>query len=56
MSAIVSIGHIGSPGFPQHPEREELIAWLGGKYDPEKFEAATVKFANPKTRWNSWQG
>jgi hypothetical protein len=54
----------GIPGFehllevldsPQHPEYEELTGWLGKKYDPEKFDAAAVKFANPKVRWKRWE-
>ena len=54
----------GTPGFehllevlasPKHPEHAELITWLGKKYDPEKFEVETVKFANPKVRWKRWQ-
>jgi len=54
----------GTPGFenlldvlasPKHLDHAELIDWLGGKYDPEKFDAAAVKFANPKVRWKRWQ-
>jgi Plasmid pRiA4b ORF-3-like protein. len=54
----------GTPGFehlldvlasPQHPEYAECIGWLGKKYDPEKFDAGAVKFANPKIQWKRWQ-
>lgn len=36
---------------PKHKERKELLAWVGGKYDPEKFDPKKVRFDNPKTRW-----
>ena len=35
---------------PKHPRRDELIEWLGEKYDPEKFNAGKVFFDNPKKR------
>ena len=50
----------GTPGYenfisiindPTHEERKELLEWVGGKYDPEKFDPKKVKFDNPKTRW-----
>jgi hypothetical protein len=37
---------------PRHKERKELLEWVGGKYDPEKFDPKKVKFDNPKTRWH----
>jgi|SRR5580658_9884765 hypothetical protein len=36
---------------PRHKERKELLEWVGGKYDPEKFDPKKVKFDNPQTRW-----
>ena len=27
---------------PKHPEREELLEWLGGPYDPEAFNLDTL--------------
>jgi len=36
---------------PRHKERKELLEWVGGKYDPEKFDPKKVKFDNPKIRW-----
>jgi hypothetical protein len=36
---------------PSHEEYESTIEWLGGKFDPESFDAKKVKFDNPKRRW-----
>lgn len=36
---------------PRHKERKSLLEWVGGKYDPEKFDPKKVKFDNSKTRW-----
>lgn len=36
---------------PNHPEYKEKIRWLGGKFDPEKFNPEKVKFDNPDKRW-----
>ncbi|OGV50201.1 MAG: hypothetical protein A3F46_05440 [Legionellales bacterium RIFCSPHIGHO2_12_FULL_42_9] len=50
----------GTPGYerfievittPRHPERKELLEWVGGKYDPSKFDPKKVKFDNPSKRW-----
>ena len=35
---------------PAHEEYEEMMEWLGGRYDPEAFYPAQVKFDNPKER------
>ena len=35
---------------PAHEEYEEMMEWLGGRYDPETFYPAQVKFDNPKER------
>ncbi|MDR1967329.1 MAG: plasmid pRiA4b ORF-3 family protein, partial [Burkholderiaceae bacterium] len=49
----------GVPGFehmlevlasPSDPERQELMSWLGGKYDPEKFDPQAVKFSARRAR------
>ena len=40
---------------PQHPEHEDMKDWIGGKYEAEKFDLESVKFANPKTRWKRFQ-
>jgi hypothetical protein len=54
----------GQPGFyhllevlasPQDPEHEDLMDWLGKKYDPEKFDPHAIKFANPQIRWKRRQ-
>jgi len=42
---------------PKHPEHAESVAWLKGHaknyhpFDPERFDAHTVRFSNPKRRW-----
>ena len=36
---------------PAHEEHEEMLEWLGGQFDPERFDSATVKFDDPKKRW-----
>jgi hypothetical protein len=49
----------GAPGFehlletlasPHDPEHKELIEWLGGGYQPEKFDPAAVKFTARRGR------
>jgi len=27
---------------PDHPQHEELLAWIGGSFDPEAFDADEV--------------
>ncbi len=39
---------ISDPGDDEH---EEMLVWLGGKYEPEKFAPGKVKFDNPTKRW-----
>lgn len=36
---------------PDNEEYDELITWVGGAYDPNKFDPANIKFDNPKRRW-----
>ncbi len=33
---------------PTHEEHKNMIAWVGGIFDPEKFDPSSVKFKNPK--------
>jgi hypothetical protein len=35
---------------PRHPERKEILEWVGKKYDPEKFDPAAVKFFRRASR------
>jgi pRiA4b ORF-3-like protein len=35
---------------PRHPQHLELLEWIGGSFDPERFNAALVRFDNPKNR------
>ena len=36
---------------PAHEEHKDMLQWLGGDFDSERFDFATVKFADPKERW-----
>ena len=36
---------------PRDDEYEEMVAWLGKKYNPQEFKPKKVKFDNPKRRW-----
>lgn len=38
---------------PAHDEYERMLEWVGGEYDPEKFEFEKVKFSDPGQRWNA---
>jgi hypothetical protein len=35
---------------PEHEEHEEMMEWLGGKFDPEHFDTADVGFDDPDKR------
>jgi len=34
-----------------HEEHERILEWLGGRFDPEKFDPKRVKFDNPARRY-----
>lgn len=36
---------------PAHKEYEETLEWVGGSFDPERFDLKGVHFDNPKKRW-----
>lgn len=36
---------------PAHEEHDDMLQWLGGTFDPERFDAGTVKFDDPQERW-----
>jgi hypothetical protein len=36
---------------PDHDEHEERLAWVGGAIDPQPFDAAAVRFDDPRKRW-----
>lgn len=36
---------------PKHPEREEMLEWVGGSYKPNHFDPKQVTFDNPTKRW-----
>jgi hypothetical protein len=35
---------------PDHPEHDECRTWAGAHFDPERFNAANVRFQNPTKR------
>ena len=37
----------------RHPDRKDLLQWVGGKYDPNYFDPNKVKFDNPTKRWKN---
>jgi len=47
----------GIPGYenvladPEHEEHEEMRAWVGEDWDPEKFNPDEVEFDDPYKRW-----
>lgn len=42
---------------PDHEEREDLIAWVGGEFDPEHFDPGEVEFSDPAERFRiAFQG
>ena len=38
---------------PRHPEHQSFLEWVGGKFDPDKFNPKKVKFDNPTKRWKN---
>jgi hypothetical protein len=36
---------------PHHEEYDSTMEWLGGEYDPDGFDANTVRFDKPRERW-----
>jgi transcriptional regulator with XRE-family HTH domain len=49
----------GPPGYmdflaavidPSHEDREAMLQWAGGSWDPERFDRRAIRFSNPKTR------
>jgi hypothetical protein len=36
---------------PSDPEHASMLEWVGGSFDPEEFDAGSVKFDNPVDRW-----
>ncbi|MCH1928474.1 plasmid pRiA4b ORF-3 family protein, partial [Shewanella sp. C31] len=35
---------------PKHPEHDEYQRWIGGSFDPERFDPAKVRFDSPARR------
>ncbi len=38
---------------PGDAEHADMVAWLGGPFDPEAFDPAAVRFDNPRRRWRT---
>jgi hypothetical protein len=36
---------------PSHEQHERMLEWLGGRFDPEKFDPKKVTFDDPAKRW-----
>jgi Plasmid pRiA4b ORF-3-like protein len=36
---------------PKHPERSEILEWLGGTFDPNQFDRESVTFDDPSKRF-----
>jgi len=39
-------------GDPQHEEHKRMLEWVGGSFDPDEFDPASVRFDDPGKRWN----
>lgn len=37
----------------RHEDHESMLEWVGGSYDPMKFDPGAVKFDNPRKRWRT---
>ena len=37
---------------PTDDEHADMLAWVGGEYDPEYFNSQEVKFDDPRQRWD----
>ena len=37
---------------PQHEEHDDLLAWVGGWFDPAWFDLSLIRFEDPAMRWN----
>lgn len=35
----------------RHPEHRAMLQWVGGAFDPRRFEPASIEFDNPRERW-----
>ncbi len=35
----------------RHPERDAMLQWAGGSFDPNAFDPKAVRFDNPQERW-----
>ena len=36
---------------PTHEEHESMLEWLGGRFDPDRFDPKRVKFDDPARRY-----
>jgi len=37
----------------RHPEREAMLQWVGGSFDPHAFSPQQVEFDDPRERWKA---
>jgi len=44
---------LGALADPQHEEHAGYREWVGGNYDPERFDPHSVEFEDPQHRWNA---
>lgn len=38
---------------PEHPEHDATLRWAGGHFDPAAFDPASVRFDDPRERWET---
>jgi len=36
---------------PHHEQHDEMLEWIGGKFDPDRFDADKIKFSDPARRF-----
>lgn len=36
---------------PRHPEHDEMLQWVGGRFDPHAFRPDSITFDDPRERW-----
>ena len=42
---------LGVMSDPKHSDHSTVMEWVGGPFDPERFDAASVVFEDPEERW-----
>lgn len=44
---------LAAVGDPNHPEHEDMLRWVGGRFDPNAFRPEAIVFDSPKKRWRT---